>query len=151
MQKPLPDYKRVYYNIATAASVTGFVRAMLWKAICKTEKPLYCDTDSVFFLGKHNLPLSDKLGDWDIEGEGDSMAIAGKKLYSVKLNSGKCKNASKGVKLDSAQIFKIAEGETILYENEIPNYSIKRGVNFIDRKVKSTYKEFENAIPLFQN
>lgn len=151
MQKPLPDYKRVYYNLATAASVTGFVRAMLWEAICGTDKPLYCDTDSVFFTGNHKLPLSAKLGDWDIEGHGSEMAIAGKKLYSVKLDNGKFKNASKGVRLSEKDIFKIANGETVLHENIAPNYSIKRGVNFIDRNVKTTYKEFENAKTLFQN
>ena len=40
------DPKDSFYNVATAASITGFVRAFMWRAICDSEEPLYCDTDS---------------------------------------------------------------------------------------------------------
>jgi hypothetical protein len=80
-----------YYNAATAASITGFVRAYLLRHIDAVEKAggrvLYCDTDSIAYQlpgakESHPFPLSKRLGDWSHEGCFDSGAIAGKKLYA---------------------------------------------------------------------
>ena len=45
--RPLPESKHHYYNVATAASITGYVRAMLQKGMARCEGVLYCDTDSI--------------------------------------------------------------------------------------------------------
>lgn len=80
-----------YYNAATAASITGFVRAYLLRHIDHIEKAggqvLYCDTDSLVYnlpgeKESHPFTFSKKLGDWSHEGSFDRGAIAGKKLYA---------------------------------------------------------------------
>lgn len=82
MCRPLPESKQRHYNIATAASITGFVRAFLFESLCKCEGLLYCDTDSIAARDVSKLTQSSKLGDWKLEMECDEYAIAGKKLYA---------------------------------------------------------------------
>jgi hypothetical protein len=144
-----------YYNVATAASITGFVRAYLWRHICKVRAAggvvLYCDTDSIVYRlegdpSKHPFALTDKLGDWSHEGLFNYGAIAGKKLYAFKHEPGyyqeKCnaaklkgkkkpeewKSASKGVRLTPEQVVEIAQGKEIVWEAEAPAPSVHRKV-----------------------
>lgn len=138
VQTPLPEHKRHYYNVATAASITGFVRAYLWRSINNVQQPLYCDTDSIAFMGNHSLPISDSLGDWEIEARVDSAAIAGKKLYSFRLENGSFKTASKGAKLTPQEIYEIALGKTVEYKPEAPTFSIKKNAHFTCRNIKAT-------------
>lgn len=140
VERKLPPHLHRYYNVATAASITGFVRAYLLEAIASVETPLYCDTDSIFYTGKSSLKIGKELGQWDLEAEGYKMAIAGKKLYCLWKNDGFTKIASKGVRLPEKEIEKIAcnlQYES-LYENEAPIFSLKKGIYFQPKKIKNT-------------
>lgn len=156
MQRPLPLPKKRYYNIATAASITGYVRAHLWRSLVQCEGPIYCDTDSIAARDVSRLSLGGELGQWKLELECDEYAIAGKKLYAFHERGepqepytradGKehdpWKTASKGVDLTAAQIVRVAKGNQVEYSPEVPTYSIHRGSPvFTGRKVQRTYKD----------
>lgn len=76
------DGKWRYYNVATAASVTGYVRALLFTSLTRCSRPLYCDTDSISAVDTSSLDFGTKLGQWKDEGAYDYAAIAGKKMYA---------------------------------------------------------------------
>jgi len=135
--KPLDENKQHYYNVATAASITGFMRAMLWRAMSQCQVVLYCDTDSIACIdtGKLKLHPTD-LGAWDVEAECNYGAIAGKKLYAFKTTTGKWKTASKGVRLTEKEIVKVAKGKTVVYDPIAPSFSAKRGIRFVPRKIE---------------
>lgn len=137
VEKPLPEEKQHYYNIATAASITGFVRAYLLKALKSTENLYYCDTDCIVGSGKIDIKVGKELGEWEKEGEYIKGAIAGKKLYAFIGKDGKIKKASKGAKLSEKDIFAVAKGEKVVYNSEAPTFSIK-GVNYITRIIQKT-------------
>lgn len=80
--RPLPREKHRYYNIATAASITGWVRAFLWRSLQQCEGALYCDTDSIAAKSVERLDKGKKLGQWKLEAQCDEYAIAGKKNYA---------------------------------------------------------------------
>jgi hypothetical protein len=142
--KPLAEEKQNYFNVATAASITGFVRAMLFKAIAQSDTPLYCDTDSIACVGTGSLDLHPtRLGAWDVEAECKGGAIAGKKLYAFELvepdkKGNTHKLASKGAKLTAEQIYTVASGHTVEYVPIAPTFSLSRGVNIITRDIKKT-------------
>jgi len=131
-----------FFNVATAASITGWVRAYMWESICKVDRPLYCDTDSIACFDGSKLPLGNELGQWDCELDNIyKMAIAGKKLYAAFQKGGKTKIACKGVQLDGKQIELVAKGEEVKYIKMSPVFSISkppaalhRYVNRQDRK-----------------
>lgn len=159
--RPIPEDKHRFYNIATAASITGYVRAMLFEALQTVSEPLYCDTDSIACNDTGALALGDGLGEWKVEGEFDEYAIAGKKMYAFhkagmpqRNEAGKYeldhrgdyvhyKVACKGVDLEPDQIALAAGGSgKIVYNPMVPTYSVKKqGPVFIDRKVKLTAKD----------
>jgi hypothetical protein len=137
VNKQLEEEKRRYYDVAVSASITGFVRAYLWRNIDRTNNTiLYCDTDSIAAMDVSGIILSDLLGDWDLEAQCDYAAIAGKKLYAFRKLDGSFKTASKGVRLDPKDIIDIAKGEEITYVPEAPTFSIKRSTVFTPRKIK---------------
>lgn len=169
--RPLPREKHRYYNIATAASITGWVRAHLWRSLQQCSGAIYCDTDSIAARDVSRLDCGKKLGQWKLEAECDEYAIAGKKNYAfhiagcdrpldVKRQKAlardetraqwddmlKCwKLASKGADLTPAQMIEAATGREVLYKAQVPNFSIHRNeFTFIDRKVKSTYRDISN-------
>jgi hypothetical protein len=127
------------FNVATAASITGFVRSMLMRAIVETD-PYYCDTDSII-CDSSRIPsgIRDSLGGWALESAGDRLLIAGKKLYGMR-SEGKWKIASKGCRIDHEQLEKICAGETIEYQSQAPCYSLLSSPHFITRKIKQTQK-----------
>lgn len=138
LERPLPEEKQNFYNVATAASITGFVRAFLYNSISKCEGVLYCDTDSIACTGG-KFDIGSKLGQWDLEGEFEHGGIGGKKLYAFKYkNENKFKTASKGAKLNAEQILQVCSGNTILYKNEAPTFSIKKEPFFLEREIKMT-------------
>lgn len=140
-----------FYNVATAASITGFVRAHLMRHLDKVErfggKALYCDTDSIVFQGVKDsskiFAQSKELGDWSHEGRFIRGAIAGKKLYAFQQDPveyaaavakakakgekppKEWKTATKGVRIDAAAICRVAEGETVTWEAEAPLFSLQ--------------------------
>lgn len=84
--------KAIYNNVATGASITGFARAHLLRAIhtVGVDHIIYCDTDSLFVRPGGNissLPQTDALGDWELEEASAPIGhFAGKKLYGVALS-----------------------------------------------------------------
>jgi len=139
LARPISDTKHRYYNIAVAASITGFVRAYLWRAIRKCEGVMYCDTDSIACESHGSLQIDgDTLGAWDIEAVCDMAAIAGKKLYAFRQMNGKWKTASKGARLTPIEIVRVALGETVTYNPMAPTYSLHRGIRFIPREIRRT-------------
>lgn len=142
----------IFYNCATASSITGFVRAILLEAI-HNENPYYCDTDSVIL--DHEMQTGEGLGSWQLETEGDLLYIAGKKLYALRILKGKCPNsidaeksgyywdgqrawkiASKGCKMTPQEMAIVASGGTVQTFNQAPTYSIKSGTKFISRRIR---------------
>lgn len=144
-ERELNDEEMRYYNVATAASITGYVRAYLWRAIVSTGRSniLYCDTDSIATLSPGNeLDTGSGLGKWKHEGEFDKAGIAGKKMYIFrgKIRGGKreYKTASKGVKLSNSQLWKVAGGASVVYAPENPTFSVHHAPRFVSRKISLT-------------
>jgi Vibrio phage DNA polymerase len=139
IERALPDSKQRFYNIATAASITGYVRAHLWRAIQKCKGVIYCDTDSIAAEKTDDLSISAALGDWKQEIQCDRYAVAGKKLYSFRALDGTYKTASKGSRLSPEEIERIAQGETVTYRPQVPTYSAHRPEpRFINREIRRT-------------
>ena len=138
-----------FYNLATAASITGYVRAMLWRSICEAERPLYCDTDSITAVGfGPEVTLSSKLGDWEVENEYDRVIVAGKKLYAMHkkgkpFNTVKSwKMASKGARLNYKDLIEIASGKTVTFNSMAPTFSVSKSEpTFVDREIRETAQD----------
>lgn len=166
-QRELAEYEKRYYNVATGASITGYVRAMLWRAIHSSKGVLYCDTDSIAVeTAGASVMQTDTLGGWKHEGDFDKAGIAGKKLYVFRgapgwftLEDGKIvfcsakpkgakrlyKTASKGARLTKADLWKISAGGSVDYEPEAPSFSASRPIDwknpaksFINRTIVKT-------------
>lgn len=145
--------RNIFYNVATAASVTGFTRAHLLRAAHTVgiDNAIYSDTDSLILQGTADLsllPTSKQIGDWEIEDEGCPIGyFAGKKLYGIRHspaweadNPGKSpfKIACKGSKLEFDQIERICNGETVIWKNQAPTFKIDGSANFVVRKIRQT-------------
>lgn len=163
------ENKRQFYNIATAASITGSVRAKLWRGICASTRPLYCDTDSITALDFGDAtPIGSELGQWEIEHEYDRCVIGGKKLYGFHKSKesyaaeiakwrkkppearGKrpkrWKIASKGARLESRQLIDIAAGKRVIFKNEAPTFSASKSQpTFITRELKMTAQDVRHV------
>lgn len=164
-QAPLQESQMRYYNVATGASITGYVRAMLWEAICSSKGVLYCDTDSIAVRKKGSrVILGEKLGQWKYEGSFDKAGIAGKKLYifrkilDAKSECGSCdrkgkkaierchseicpgkhKRASKGARLTDAELWEVAAGGFIRFTPDVPTFSVTKAPRFTSRDIKFT-------------
>jgi hypothetical protein len=148
MHQPVPESRHWYYNIATAASITGYVRAQLCRDLNRTSGVIYCDTDSIAARGVSDVTIGKNLGEWKVELECDAYAVAGKKMYAFRSSSdlykiprGAYKIACKGVDLTADEIIRAARGERIVYEPEVPTYSITRALPcLINRVVTNTAK-----------
>lgn len=147
-QRPLDDDEMKFYNVATSASITGFVRAYLWRALNSCKNPLYCDTDSIAaesFVESPYFKVGNELGQWKLEGKFDKAGISGKKLYifrGIKENGiRKYKTASKGVRLSHIQLWKLANGGCVDVMNEVPTYSVRKEAYFTTRHIKPTIGE----------
>lgn len=139
LSRPLMQERQRYYNVATAASITGYVRADMWRALRNVRGPIYCDTDAIVCADTGSLQLHDSdLGAWKVEADCDFGAFAGRKLYACRTLDGKWKKACKGVKLTHDEIVRIAKGEVIEYLPDFPQYSLKRGIQFQTRKIRRT-------------
>lgn len=139
VSRDLWEHEANYYNVATAASITGFVRAYLWRALCGAEGVLYCDTDAIACVSPGNIMMGDALGEWKNEGDFNRSAIAGKKLYAFRYLTGEWKVRSKGVNLNARQICKVARGGFVDYANIAPTFSLKKGPVFVTRRVRATF------------
>jgi hypothetical protein len=133
------EARSLYNNVATGASITGFTRAHLLRAMCIIGRSnvIYCDTDSIISKAGTDvtgLAQSPALGDWEVE---DACApighFAGKKMYGIQLSStdkyGKpeFKIASKGSKLFFDQMLELVEGKTVQWKSPAPSFSLTSG------------------------
>ena len=111
LKRELEDFEQQYYNVATAASITGYVRAFMWRAIKQCKGFLYCDTDSIAALDLGELPngYGKELGQWELEGEFSEGAFCGKKLYAMAYQNSTegYKVFSQGLKFDKKELDKI--------------------------------------------
>lgn len=151
------ESKPLYKNVATGASITGYARASLLRAIHAVgrEHVIYCDTDSVVvdqFANFAALPQSNKIGDWEREITDARIGhFAGKKLYAIEVDpaakcrcnerNGSCKRhkvVTKGARLTYNEVERIVAGEKVLYHPKAPSFSIANGIDFIDRTIRRT-------------
>jgi hypothetical protein len=143
-ERPLDDGAMRYYNVATGASITGYVRAMLWRAIHSSQGVLYADTDTMACRTPgESLKQGEGLGEWKCEGHFDRAGIAGKKLYIFRGVPGEdgrreYKTASKGVRLTHAELWRVAHGGTVDYESTAPTFSVHKAPGFIQRSIVRT-------------
>jgi len=79
-----------------------------------------------------------KLGAWDIEAEGDTVCIAGKKLYAIFKDGKEVKKASKGVKLTANEIARVCAGEVVEHKSIVPKFKLNGDVEFQTRNIKRT-------------
>ena len=153
-----------YYNVATAASITGWVRAYLFKSLSCCGGVIYCDTDSIAARSMSHLDYGAGLGLWKHEGDFDRYCVAGKKLYAFhKAGAAEeydpeadeknrtWKVASKGVAFHTMKdgpqkIALLARGGEVEYRPQVPTYSVSREVPiFISRSVRRTAKDIRVA------
>ena len=133
-----------FFNVAAAASITSAARSSLLRGIKAATRPIYCDTDSIICerlesTNDNGIVLDPKkLGAWDLEAKGDTVAIAGKKLYAVFNKGEPIKKASKGVKLTADEIMRVAKGETIEYAQPAPKFKLDGSAQFTTRRIKAT-------------
>lgn len=155
-QQPIVEEAKRWYNVATAASITGYVRAMIQRARSQCEGVLYCDTDSLIVKKENGLNIGNELGQWKHEGDFKRGAIAGKKMYALEYsdkyysklvqkakpgeNVPKTKVATKGARLDFAQVELVALGEVIEYKPQAPTFSVHHEPRFTSRKIRKTEK-----------
>lgn len=154
----LDDTEQRFYNVACAASVTGCVRAHLWRSLRDVDGPIYCDTDSIACRDGSALETGGGLGAWKHEGEFSRWAIAGRKLYAFWTNAGDGRDftardlserdaenlplwgkiASKGAVLSSGELLALASGslEKIEYQQPAPSFSIKFGPRHLKRDIR---------------
>lgn len=144
-ERPNPR-RNGFYNVATAASITGAARANLLRNIALSKRPIYCDTDSIMCEGFAG-PLEDSLlGGWKLEATGTMAAIAGKKLYALidekdpewSAHGKAVKKASKGVRLDPREIIQVCNGREVIYRNPVPNFKLGGEAVFTDRRIRMT-------------
>lgn len=155
MIRPLPEFRHTYYNVATAASITGFVRALLFRASRQCGGLIYMDTDSITAEAVTALDIGKELGQWKLELKCERYAVAGKKNYAFEASdhsitdyhaytsrlekTGHWKIASKGARLTPEEMVKVASGEKVLYRPESPTYTITRQKpRFINREIRMT-------------
>lgn len=133
------EARSLYNNVATGASITGFTRGHLLRAMCIVgrENVIYCDTDSIICKQGTNItdvPQSKALGDWELEYDNAPIGhFAGKKLYAIRTGefdkAGKPidKIASKGSKLAYDDLEAIISGKTVQWKSPAPSFSVTSG------------------------
>lgn len=142
---PLPDSAQRFYNVATAASITGFVRAMLWRAIRSSAGVVYCDTDSLVCRAYGDgVTIGGELGEWSKDYDLDGGGVGGKKLYAFKI-AGKSgekeehyKKASKGARLSAKEILSVCGGLVTTYKPFAPTFSVRKPPVYTERVIKMT-------------
>lgn len=136
-KRPLKEHR--YFNIATGASITGAARALLLRGISRARKPLYVDTDSIICESFSGNTSATELGAWKLEGEGTSIAIAGKKMYAVFDAKGECvKCAHKGARISPAQIRRVALGDMVESQSPVPAFKFDGTFSFTKRRIRKT-------------
>lgn len=124
-----------YFDVATAASITGAARARLMKALAGATRPIYCDTDSIICeaIGE---PVGEALGEWKLEAEADAAIVLEKKTYALVKNGELVKSAAKGVKMTLKDYFDVANGKEYTYFRDAPTFRRDGSAQFINRTIK---------------
>lgn len=152
-----PSKTKTFYNVATAASITGTTRSILLRGLASSIRPMYCDTDSIICEAFHGDIHPTKLGAWKQERLGadkefdfaDVCALAGKKLYALFRDGQGVKKACKGGRLTEKQILKIAAGEAVTHKNDAPTFNAISGkCEFITRTFRATAKKGRFGQPI---
>lgn len=154
-----PVERKTYYNVCTGASITGAARSILLRGIKGATNPYYCDTDSIICESLAGVPISDtELGAWKLEASGRILAIGGKKLYGVYDRTpterscddcprvaercqqlcGTIKKAHKGARLTGYQVYTIANGAEVKFENPVPKFRFDGSHIFVSRRIRRT-------------
>lgn len=147
----------LYHNVATGASITGFARAHLLRAMHAVgiEHVYYTDTDSIICDANADLGtlnISAKLGDWKDEGTAAVGHFAGKKIYGLMMNSPnkdgspRYKIASKGSKLTFDAIARLMRGEIVQWKSDFPSFSLAGEPSFVVRNIRQTAKQSRIAV-----
>lgn len=140
--RPTDYHNNGFYNVSIAASVTSAARSVLMSGLQMAVEPIYCDTDSIICRDFKGAVDGFKLGSWKLEAEAEFCAIAGKKMYCLFNRVGRrvvpVKWASKGGRLDPLEIISMAKGAVVEKTNEVPTYSLSRGIGFSTRKFRKT-------------
>jgi hypothetical protein len=130
------------WNVVTAASITGCVRARIMRAKAKCRNALYTDTDSLIVPADEGEKLIGQgLGQWELKaktGGKKRVVIAGKKLYAFETGENQWMTASKGVQLSADEIIEVARGKTVVWKNDAPTFSLSRPTSnpvFMERKI----------------
>jgi hypothetical protein len=105
--------------------------------LCRSERAIYCDTDSIIAREVDCEVSATKIGAWKIEARGDLAAIAGKKTYAVSNKGEFVKWASKGAEIAPSRIVDIARGIEYDYFRDAPSMSL-RGKSFVRRIIRQT-------------
>ncbi len=139
-----------WFNVATAASITGAARATLLHALHGARRVIYCDTDSIICeaIGPDAVIDPLKLGAWKIETRADTFFIAAKKLYaaqhkgSFRDDKGEpIKSACKGAPVPPEIIARIARGELYTAAIEAPSMRLGSPAKFITRTLARADKK----------
>lgn len=159
-QRPQQLKSSPCYNVCTASSITGFVRAYSLRALHGCVSPFYYDTDGLKCRGPGSLNIGNSLGEWKEEGIWEYGAFAGKKLYAGKergefpeldrkqrytaeeIAKAGWKIASKGSRPMPWEIIQAVRGETITWRNAAPSFSLgTRSKLFVERRIQRTTKD----------
>ena len=123
-----------YFDVATAASITGYVRAMTWQAIQHVDTPLYCDTDGLKCLHDRGLSTaSKKLGTWKLEMRPVENIVVAKKIHYSRDIDGEEKLACKGGRLKYEDLVEMALGLDVTWFADFPTFSAKNGFSYQKR------------------
>lgn len=134
-----PATRHSYYNVGIGASITGAARAVLLRALAGSRDVVYCDTDSIIARSLGGVSFDErKLGAWKLEGSGDRIAMAGKKLYACFDGDTCIKQANKGARITPAEIVRVAQGETVTFRKDAPTFKLDGRVTWISRKIRRT-------------
>ncbi len=134
-----PSKNTTRFNVATGASITGAARSVLMRGLAAAKRPIYCDTDSIICEGLDCMIDDTRIGAWKLEQHGDSISIAGKKMYALMQGNECTKLASKGVKLSADQIHAVASGKMVRYLKDSPTFDLgSLSTTFITRNVRMT-------------
>jgi hypothetical protein len=132
--------KYLYNTIPLFSSyITSYARIQLMQNLLKYEnnKPVYCDTDSIFFEIDPQIKNSNDLGEWKKENK-NIFEIIGLKNYSYICND-EIKSKIKGIPKSA-----IKEGEIYTYYNLLKTKeSLRRNINagtYVKRQKQNTGK-----------
>jgi hypothetical protein len=126
-----------FFDVATAASITGYQRAVLWRALCAVKTPIYCDTDSIICVDVGELEIDQgALGAWKIESRPVETIICAKKIYCVTDAQGVVKIASKGARMDKNEIKLLSKNKYFKWSSKNPSFSVKTGFSYLEREIE---------------